>query len=179
MKIGIIEASLSEVSLSRIAGNYFSSVLNQNDLRLEIFSSSEIEEIPLCGSSKAQTTEGREKIDSLQVRLEECDGFVWAVPVYCAGVSSAAKNILDHFSSCFNGKWFSLLAAAGSERSLYAVNGFAMEIINECQAYYYPKRVLVTKKDFDANNNLLESAAQRLAKQAAHFTECVKSFAVK
>jgi NAD(P)H-dependent FMN reductase len=171
MKIAIIEASLSKESNSKKMAKYAEKHLVNLGAQVDVILQEEVGQVAIYGSGHQNNA----LMIALRERLSDADAYIWAVPVYCTGVSGCAKNLLDQFSSCFSKKWFAIISAAGRENSLYAVNSFAMELALESQAPFIPKFVLATDSGFNEEGEPILALAKRLDCVAKSLFEASKT----
>lgn len=158
MKVLIIQTSLNSTSISVAMSEAAGAFLKSLGVSVEFVLQGDFAKVPVYGlefeDSGVQA--------SLLQKVVEADAILWSIPIYCAGVSGGAKNLFDHFSGAFVGKWFAILAAAGSERSMYAVNSFMLELAIESCAPFVPFLALATDSDITSDRVLTHQTNVRI-----------------
>lgn len=100
--------------------------------------------MPLCDG---QTCTNR-AVEELTARVEAADAVVLAVPIYNFDANAAAKNLVEHTGSAWEGKVVAFLAAAGGHSSYMSIMPLANSLMLDFRCVIVPRFVYATSADF-------------------------------
>jgi FMN reductase len=146
MNILVISCSLNPSSRSRILAGEISNVLksaeaNVTSLDLRDFA------LPSCDGEDNSDT----NVTKLSDAIRAADAILLAVPIYNYDVNAAAKNLVEHTGSAWEGKIVGFLCAAGGNASYMSVMGLANSLVLDFRCLIIPRFVYATGNDFSGD----------------------------
>lgn len=115
----------------------------------------------------------------LNKKIERASGIIFLGPIYCYSASSIMKFTSEVFNKALTKKPVAFVVAAGTLRSHLALGDLAMSMVFEQETFCFPRHVILTYDDFDADFNLSQDITKRLydlAEDFVLFTEAVNYF---
>ena len=171
MKIAIISTSLNPQSKSRIlAQSVQKNLLNQ---KIELlFVDLQEWDLPFCDGGSAYS---HSKVIELQEKLQNVNGFIFAVPIYNFEVNSAFKNFVELFGSTLENKVAGFLCAAGGNSSYMSVMSIANGLMLDFRTLILPRFVYATSQHFDAQDQPSPEIIERLQQFTDEFSNLVNA----
>lgn len=121
--------------------------------------------LPLCDG---ETTDPATAAIAAAVRA--ADAIVLAAPVYNFDVNAAAKNLLEHVGSAFEGKLVAFLCSAGGSASYMSVMSLANSLMLDFRCLIVPRFVYSTGPCFRDGKIVSPDVAARLRALCAEVT---------
>ena len=119
--------------------------------------------MPICDGE----TCANPSVDALTRHVASADAVLLAVPIYNFDVNAAAKNLIEHTGSAWEGKVVGFLAAAGGQSSYMAVMPMANSLMLDFRCLIVPRFVYATGADFADGRVTSPKIAGRIAQLAA------------
>jgi FMN reductase len=143
--VTIIGTSLNEESKSQLLAETFETHLleagyscERIDLRLLA--------LPFSGSGESW---GSSNASNLKASVDRSSHVVFAVPIYCYDVNSAAKNVIELIGQAFTRKVVSFICSAGGSSSYMSVMGFANHLMLDFRSVVVPRFIYVDDSGWD------------------------------
>jgi NAD(P)H-dependent FMN reductase len=114
--------------------------------------------MPLCDGQTCTNA----SVDELTRRVESADAILLAVPIYNFDANAAAKNLVEHTGSAWEGKIVGFLAAAGGHSSYMSVMPLANSLMLDFRCLIVPRFVYATGGDFADGRITSEKIAGRV-----------------
>jgi NAD(P)H-dependent FMN reductase len=143
MKILVVSCSLNPESNSFALARHAESELRAAGVDIDFVDLRE-HAMPLCDG---QTCTNR-SVAELTTLVEAADAILLAVPIYNYDVNAAAKNLVEHTGSAWEGKIVGFLAAAGGHGSYMSLMPLASSLILDFRCLIIPRFVYATGGDF-------------------------------
>lgn len=154
--VTIIATSLNEGSKSQELARLFQKQLGE--VSSELIDLRELD-LPFSGTNEGWSSTEAAK---LKESVERASHVVFAVPIYCYDVNSAAKNVIELIGSAFTKKVVGFLCAAGGDSSYMSVMGFANHLMLDYRSVIVPRFVYATDQSWNADGSLKEEIQERL-----------------
>src|SRR5688572_27332594 len=100
--------------------------------------------MPLCDGETCTNT----SVAELAAAVRAADAVLLAAPVYNYDLNAAAKNLVEHTGSAWEGKVVGFLAAAGGMGSYMSVMSLANSLMLDFRCLIVPRFVYATAGDF-------------------------------
>jgi FMN reductase len=102
--------------------------------------------LPFAGTAEGWGSPDAEK---LKASVEKSSHIVFAVPIYCYDVNSAAKNVIELIGRAFTKKVVSFICSAGGTSSYMSVMGFANHLMLDFRSVIVPRFLYVEDSSWD------------------------------
>ncbi len=176
-RITIIATSLNADSKSQVLARMFQDELIQAGVQVEFFDLREME-VPFAGTVEGWSSPP--DVVALQKSVEVASHVVFAVPIYCYDVNSAAKNIIELIGRSFTKKVIGFICAAGGSGSYMSVMGMANHLMLDFRCVIVPRFLYVEGGDWNEDGTLKEEITDRLTQLKSDMSEIsVQSVAVE
>ena len=119
--------------------------------------------LPICDGETCTNA----SVAALAGRVESADAVLLAVPIYNYDVNAAAKNLIEHTGSAWEGKVVGFLAAAGGQSSYMSLMSLANSLMLDFRCLIVPRFVYATGADFAGGRVTSAKIAGRIAQLAA------------
>lgn len=156
--VAIIATSLNPASKSQLLAARLADSLAERGVSVETIDLRTLD-LPLAGSPGCWD---HPALPELQAVLGRASHIVFAVPIYCYGVSSATKNVIDLLGRSFTDKVIGFMCAAGGQGSYMAVMGFANSLMLDFRSVIVPRFVYAAKTDWNEAGELSAAIEGRL-----------------
>lgn len=149
-RVTIIATSLSEDSKSQVLARNFEELLNKDGVECERFDLREMD-LPFAGPAKSwESVDAKKLADS----VGKSSHVVFAVPIYCYDVNSAAKNVIELIGRSFSKKVIGFICSAGGSNSYMAVLGLANHLMLDFRSIIVPRFLYVDGDSWVDENSL-------------------------
>ena len=156
MKVLVIGCSLNRDSNSQILAREAVAILESLGAESGLIDLRE-RPLPVCdGQSSDPMTE------SIARAVRAADAIVLAVPIYNFDVNAAAKNLVEHVGSAFEGKLVAFLCAAGGSASYMSVMSLANSLMLDFRCLIVPRFVYSTGECFRDGKIVSTDIARRV-----------------
>lgn len=155
--VTIIATSLNPKSKSQILARQMESHLEADGVECQLFDLRDLN-IEMCGTNESWGNEGIAKIAE---SVKQASHVVFAVPIYCYDVNSAAKNIIELTGRSFTNKVISFLCSAGGGNSYMSVMSFANHLMLDFRSIIVPRFLYTQDSDWSEEGTLNESIQER------------------
>jgi NAD(P)H-dependent FMN reductase len=176
MRFTILSLSASETSVGRSCIPLLRGILIEDGHQVGVVDLRDLPPVWVDDRGLPNYPQGYRELD---YRLRASDG-VWLVhPIYCWSASSAAKAVTEIIGGALERMPVAFLVAAGSIRSHLAVRDLMASMAFEQQTICFPKHVVVTKGDLNANGvpgPELEQRIQEVAQEFIRFAQALQTF---
>ncbi|HEV2294655.1 MAG TPA: NAD(P)H-dependent oxidoreductase [Tepidisphaeraceae bacterium] len=143
MKILVVSCSLNPDSSSFALAQQVSSDLRAAGAEVEFVDLRE-HALPICDGQTCTNP----SVDELTGCIESADAVLLAAPIYNYDVNAAAKNLVEHTGSAWEGKIVGFLAAAGGYGSYMSLMPLANSLMLDFRCLIVPRFVYATGADF-------------------------------
>ena len=158
MNVLVIGCSLSRDSNSQILARHAVDVLRSLGATTNLIDLRE-RPLPVCDG---ETTDPAAREIAAAVRA--ADAVVFAVPIYNFDVNAAAKNVVEHAGSAFEGKLIGFLCSAGGSASFMSVMSLANSLMLDFRCLIVPRFVYSTGECFRDGRIVSADVAARVRK---------------
>lgn len=155
--VTIIATSLNPKSKSQILARQMESHLIADGVECQLFDLRELN-IEMCGSNESW---GNADITKIAESVKQASHVVFAVPIYCYDVNSAAKNIIELTGRSFTNKVISFLCSAGGGGSYMSVMSFANHMMLDFRSVIVPRFLYTQDGDWTEEGTLNDSVQER------------------
>ncbi|MCH9653795.1 MAG: NAD(P)H-dependent oxidoreductase [Planctomycetes bacterium] len=155
--VTIIATSLNPKSKSQILARQMESHLVSDGVHCQLFDLRELN----IGMSGPNENWGNADIAKIAESVKQASHVVFAVPIYCYDVNSAAKNIIELTGRSFTNKVISFLCAAGGTNSYMSVMSFANHLMLDFRSIIVPRFLYTQDSDWSEEGILNESIQER------------------
>lgn len=162
MKILVISCSLNPDSNSFILARHAAAELQNAGAAAELIDLREYT-LPMCDGQTCTNA----SVEELTSRVESADAILLAVPIYNYDANAAAKNLVEHTGSAWEGKVVGFLAAAGGYSSYMSIMPLANSLMLDFRCLIVPRFVYATGADFSAGQVCSAKIAARIAQLAS------------
>lgn len=107
--------------------------------------------------------------------VEQCEGVIMLLPIYCYTMSSPAKSISEIIGDALEWKPVALVTAAGSQKSHLAARDLITSMMYEQHTVCYPYAVQATEDMFSPEGEAEDELRSRLETLAAGFVAFVRA----
>ncbi len=145
-KLIVIQGSLSQDSKTAVVVRETERILKDRGLDFETLDLRALEMEFCDGRPLAEYNADMQRVYGL---MNEADGFIFGMPVYCWSVSGALKNLIDITAGAMNNKVAGILCNAGGNRSFLASSDLVKILLYESGVLTVHPTVYSTAEDFD------------------------------
>ncbi|MEM9445413.1 MAG: NAD(P)H-dependent oxidoreductase [Verrucomicrobiota bacterium] len=158
--VTIISTSLNEDSKSQLLARQFAEKLLEASVSVKLMDLREFA-LPFSG-----TREGWESSQAqhLKAEVERSSHIVFAVPIYCYDVNSAAKNVIELIGRAFTKKVISFICSAGGSGSYMSIMGFANHLMLDFRSVIVPRFLYVSQDDWKEEGEIKPEIDERMSK---------------
>ncbi|MEM6600080.1 MAG: NAD(P)H-dependent oxidoreductase [Verrucomicrobiota bacterium] len=167
-RVTIIATSLNADSKSQILAEQFEGELQQASVEVERFDLRQMD-IPFSGTAAGWSSPP--DVAALQKSLEASSHIVFAVPIYCYDVNSAAKNVIELIGRSFTRKVVSFICAAGGSGSYMSVMGMANHLMLDFRCVIVPRFLYAESSHWSEDGSLAPEISERLARLKSDMAE--------
>lgn len=161
MNILVIGCSLNPQSSSQILARDAADHLRAAGADVTLIDLREVP-LPFCdGQTDDPATE------SIAAAVRAADAIIMAVPIYNYDVNAAAKNMVEHVGSAFEGKLVAFLCSAGGSASFMSVMSLANSLMLDFRCLIVPRFVYSTGNCFREGKIVSSDVAKRLEQLCA------------
>jgi NAD(P)H-dependent FMN reductase len=143
MKVLVVSCSLNPDSNSFVLAQHAMVELRAAGAEVDFVDLRE-HTLPMCDGQTCTNP----SIDLLSTRIEAADAILLAVPIYNFDANAAAKNLIEHTGSAWEGKVVAFLAAAGGHSSYMSIMPLANSLMLDFRCLIVPRFVYATGGDF-------------------------------
>ena len=118
--------------------------------------------MPVCDGEECEDA----NVARLAQAVRGADAVLLAVPIYNYDVNAAAKNLVEHTGSAWEGKVVGFLCAAGGTASYMSVMSLANSLMLDFRCLIVPRFVYATKGDFGGGEVSSARIKERIARLA-------------
>ena len=162
MRILVVSCSLNPASNSFVLAQHVATELRAAGAELDFFDLRE-HALPVCDGETCTNP----SVIGLTARLEAADAILLAAPIYNFDVNAAAKNLVEHTGSAWEGKLVGFLAAAGGQASYMSLMPLANSLMLDFRCLIVPRFVYATGGDFADGRVTSAKIACRVAQLAS------------
>lgn len=155
--VTIIATSLNPHSKSQILARQMEAHLVSDGFQAELFDLRDLD----IGMAGPKENWGNQDIARIAESVKQASHVVFAVPIYCYDVNSAAKNIIELMGRSFTNKVISFLCAAGGGNSYMSVMSFANHLMLDFRSVIVPRFLYTQDSDWTEEGTLHESIQER------------------
>lgn len=156
MNVLVIGCSLNRDSNSQILAREAAAVFESLGVTTQLIDLRD-RPLPICdGESRDPATE------SIAAAVRAANAVVLAVPIYNYDVNAAAKNMIEHVGSAFEGKLVAFLCAAGGSASYMSVMSLANSLMLDFRCLIVPRFVYSTGECFRDGKIVSADVAKRV-----------------
>ena len=127
--------------------------------------------MPMCDGEDCEDP----NVARLAQAVGAADAILLAVPIYSYDVNAAAKNLVEHTGSAWEGKVVGFLCAAGGTASYMSVMGLANSLMLDFRCLIVPRFVYATAGDFSGGEVSSARIKERVAQLASHTVRLAKA----
>jgi len=102
-------------------------------------------------------------LEGIKAKIEGASHIVFAVPVYCYDVNSAAKNVIELLGRSFTEKVIGFMCSAGGQGSYMAVMGMANHLMLDFRCVIVPRFFYAAGSDWSEEGVLDPKLEDRIA----------------
>ncbi|MFT5232243.1 MAG: NAD(P)H-dependent FMN reductase [Candidatus Krumholzibacteriia bacterium] len=102
-------------------------------------------------------------LEGIKAKIEGASHIVFAVPVYCYDVNSAAKNVIELLGRSFTDKIIGFMCSAGGQGSYMAVMGMANHLMLDFRCVIVPRFFYAAGTDWSEDGVLDPNAEERIS----------------
>ena len=118
--------------------------------------------LPVCDGETSDAN-----ADAIADAVRAADAVVFAVPIYNYDVNAAAKNVVEHVGSAFEGKLVAFLCSAGGSASYMSIMSLANSLMLDFRCLVVPRFVYSTGECFRDGKIVSSDVATRVRKLCA------------
>lgn len=166
--VTIIATSLNGDSKSQVLARKLEAQFKEADISVKLFDLREME-IPFSGTAEGWSSPP--DVVALQKSVEAASHIVFAVPIYCYDVNSAAKNIIELIGRSFTKKVIGFVCSAGGSGSYMSVMGFANHLMLDFRSVIVPRFLYVESGDWNEDGSLKSEIEERLVQLRSDMAE--------
>jgi NAD(P)H-dependent FMN reductase len=156
MNVLVLGCSLNPGSNSQILAREAAAIFSALAVRANVIDLRE-HPLPVCdGETSDANTE------AIAAAVRDADAIVFAVPIYNYDVNAAAKNVVEHVGSEFEGKLVAFLCSAGGSASYMSVMSLANSLMLDFRCLIVPRFVYSTSSCFRDGKIVSNDVAQRV-----------------
>ena len=115
--------------------------------------------LPVCDGETSDAN-----AEAIAAAVRAADAVVYAVPIYNYDVNAAAKNVVEHVGSAFEGKLVAFLCSAGGSASYMSIMSLANSLMLDFRCLVVPRFVYSTGECFRDGKIVSSDVAARLRK---------------
>ena len=158
MNILIVSCSLNPGSRSRILANEAQRALLESKIETTLIDLRD-HPLPMCDGEDCDPR----PLAPLNDAIRAADAILLAMPIYNYDVNAAAKNLVEHTGSSWEGKIVGFLCAAGGHGSYMSVMGLANSLMLDFRCLIIPRFVYATGRDFEGDAINSPKVTERLS----------------
>jgi len=113
--------------------------------------------LPVCDGDTSDAN-----AQAIAAAVRSADAVVFAVPIYNFDVNAAAKNVVEHVGSEFEGKLIAFMCSAGGSASYMSVMSLANSLMLDFRCLIVPRFVYSTKQCFRDGKIVSSDVAARV-----------------
>ena len=162
MRILVVSCSLNPDSHSFLLAQQASTELRAAGAEVDFVDLRE-HALPVCDGETCTNP----SVVTLTARIEAADAVLLAAPIYNFDVNAAAKNLVEHTGSAWEGKLVGFLAAAGGQASYMSLMPLANSLMLDFRCLIVPRFVYATGGDFADGRVTSQKIAGRIAQLAS------------
>ena len=162
MRILVVSCSLNPNSNSFVLAQHVTTELRAAGAEVDFVDLRE-HALPVCDGETCTNP----SVVALTARIEAADAVLLAAPIYNFDVNAAAKNLVEHTGSAWEGKLVGFLAAAGGQASYMSLMPLANSLMLDFRCLIVPRFVYATGGDFAEGRVTSPKVAGRVAQLAA------------
>ena len=156
--VAIIATSLNPESKSQILATKLEAYLKDQGVGVELVDLRQ-HDLLTAGSPGCWEHKDLEHINGVIGRATH---IVFAVPVYCYDVNSAAKNVIELMGRSFTEKVVGFMCTAGGQGSYMAVMGMANHLMLDFRSVIVPRFVYTSGADWTEDGELKADCEDRI-----------------
>ena len=156
--VTIIGTSLNGESKSQLLAEKFETQLLNAGVSCERIDLRSLT-LPFSGSAESWSSSDA---SNLKASVERSSHVVFAVPIYCYDVNSAAKNVIELIGRAFTKKVVSFICSAGGTSSYMSVMGFANHLMLDFRSVIVPRFVYVEESGWNEGSVLKPEMEERM-----------------
>lgn len=157
MNILIISCSLNSDSRSRSLAGEAARILQSTDAKVVMIDLRD-HRLPFCDGEECDPA----VIAPLKQPIQAADAIIMAVPIYNYDVNAAAKNLVEHTGSAWEGMLVGFICSAGGHGSYMSVMSLANSLMLDFRCFIVPRFVYATYNDFDGEKLMSSKVRDRL-----------------
>src|SRR5688500_3301987 len=142
MNVLVIGCSLNRDSNSQVLAREAAEIFRSLGAEAELIDLRE-RPLPVCDGESSVP-----EADAIADAVRAADAIVLAVPIYNFDVNAAAKNLIEHVGSAFEGKLVAFLCSAGGSASFMSVMSLANSLMLDFRCLIVPRFVYSTGECF-------------------------------
>ena len=173
MNVLILGCSLNPDSTSQILARDAATLFGSLGVSANVIDLRE-HALPVCDG---ETTDSNTEMIAAAVRA--ADAVVFAVPIYNYDVNAAAKNVVEHVGSAFEGKLVAFLCSAGGSASYMSIMSLANSLMLDFRCLVVPRFVYSTGECFRDGKIVSSDVAARLRKLCEEVVRLGRALASK
>ena len=162
MKTLVISCSLNPDSSSFILAQHAAVALRSLGADTDLIDLRK-DTLPICDGQTCTNA----SVDDLTRQIEAADTILMAVPIYNFDANAAAKNLIEHTGSAWEGKIVGFLAAAGGHSSYMSIMPLANSLMLDFRCLIVPRFVYAVGADFADGKVASVKIASRVTQLAA------------
>lgn len=101
-------------------------------------------------------------LEGIKAKIEGASHIVFAVPIYCYDVNSAAKNLIELTGKSFTEKVIAFMCSAGGQGSYMAVMGMANHLMLDFRCVIVPRFFYAAGSDWSEEGVLDPNLEERI-----------------
>ena len=158
MNVLILGCSLNPDSNSQILARDAAAIFQSLGVTANVIDLRE-RALPVCDG---ETGDGN--ADAIADAVRAADAVVFAVPIYNYDVNAAAKNVVEHVGSAFEGRLVAFLCSAGGSASYMSIMSLANSLMLDFRCLVVPRFVYSTGECFHDGKIVSRDVAARVRK---------------
>ena len=164
MNVLILGCSLNPASSSQVLARDAASIFESLGVTATMIDLRE-RPLPVCDGETSDAN-----AEAITAAVRGADAIVFAVPIYNYDVNAAAKNVVEHAGSAFEGKLIAFLCSAGGSASYMSVMSLANSLMLDFRCLIVPRFVYSTRDCFRDGRIVSTDVATRVRKLCEEVT---------
>jgi FMN reductase len=156
MNVLVLGCSLNPGSNSQILAREAAGILQSLGVTAEVIDLRE-RPLPVCDGETSDAN-----AQAIAAAVGRAQAIVFAVPIYNFDVNAAAKNVVEHAGSAFEGKLVAFLCSAGGSASYMSVMSLANSLMLDFRCLIVPRFVYSTSECFRDGEIVSSDVAARV-----------------